>query len=181
MLPLMNQTHQSQNSSSRITIRTAAKLLAICLIAAAVPLALYVRVKSEDSTWFSKAENSVTRTKRAKEHVTVQAAGRGKPFLNLQDGREMSVTYRGDDAAVAALQSGAAQARALASADFDRNGTPDVVAGYALQWRRNNHRSARKPGCVRSHERLGFCAYATGIQPRIVVGGRGCLFRPCFA
>ncbi len=43
----------------------------------------------------------------------------------------MSVTYRGDQAAVAALQSGGAQARALASADFDRNGTPDVVAGYA--------------------------------------------------
>src|SRR5215213_4798125 len=63
--------------------------------------------------------------------ITVHAAGRGKPFLNLQDGREMSVNYRGDQAAVAALQNGAAQARALASADFDRNGTPDVVAGYA--------------------------------------------------
>ena len=44
----------------------------------------------------------------------------------------MTVTYRGDQAAVAALQSGAAQARALASADFDRNGTPDVVAAYAF-------------------------------------------------
>ena len=62
----------------------------------------------------------------------MQAAGRGKPFLNLQDGRKMSVAYRGDQAAVAALQSGAAQARALASADFDRNGTPDVVAGYSF-------------------------------------------------
>ncbi len=61
MRPLMNQTHQSQTPSSRITIRTVAKLLAICLIAAAVPLALYVRVKSEDSARFSKAEDSVTR------------------------------------------------------------------------------------------------------------------------
>ena len=59
--------------------------------------------------------------------ITVNAAGRGKPFLNLQDGRQMSVNYRGDSAATAALQSGSAQARALASADFDRNGTPDVV------------------------------------------------------
>src|SRR5215212_728234 len=69
--------------------------------------------------------------KTAAGAITVHAAGRGKPFLNLQDGRGMSVNYRGDQAAVATLQNGAAQARALASADFDRNGTPDVVAGYA--------------------------------------------------
>src|SRR5262249_59001115 len=40
--------------------------------------------------------------------------------------------YRGDRACVEALGSGAAQPRALASADFDRNGTPDVVASYAF-------------------------------------------------
>jgi hypothetical protein len=51
--------------------------------------------------------------------------------MNLQDGRGMSVNYRGDRNAVAALQNNAAQARALAAADFDRNGTPDVVAGFA--------------------------------------------------
>ncbi len=133
MRPPMNQTHQTQTSSARITIKTAAKLLAIFLIVVAVPLALYVRVKSESSAgWFTKAEDSVARVKRPKGAVTVQAANRGKPFLNLQDGHEMSVTYRGDQAAVAALQSGGAQARALASADFDRNGTPDVVAGYGF-------------------------------------------------
>ncbi|HEU4931628.1 MAG TPA: hypothetical protein VFT48_06080, partial [Pyrinomonadaceae bacterium] len=132
MRPHINQAHTPQTPSTRITIRTAAKLLAIFLIVVAVPLALYVRVKSESSAgWFSKAEDSVARTKRPKEAVTVQAANRGKSFLNLQDGRQMSVTFRGDQAAVAALQSGGAQARALASADFDRNGTPDVVAGYS--------------------------------------------------
>jgi hypothetical protein len=113
-------------------IKTAAKLMAICLVVAAVPLAFYVRVKSEDSAKLRAAENPLEFTKRAKESVTVHAAGRGKPFLNFQDGREMSVKYRGDQAAVAALQSGGAQARALASADFDRNGTPDVVAGYSF-------------------------------------------------
>jgi hypothetical protein len=132
MRPLMNQTPKTPTPSSLIKIKSAAKLLAICLIVVAVPLALYVRVKSESSAgWFSKANDSVARTKRPKDAVTVQAANRGKPFLNLQDGRGMSVTYRGDQAAVVALQSGGAQARALASADFDRNGTPDVVAGYS--------------------------------------------------
>src|ERR1041384_3333956 len=128
MRPLMNKTHQSQNSSSRITIKAAAKLAAIFFLVVAVPLALYVRVQSEDSAkGSSKTEKSVELTKRAKEQVTVQAAGRGKPFLNWQDGRGMTVTYRGDDAAVAALQSGAAQARALASADFEGKGIPGVV------------------------------------------------------
>ena len=109
----------------------------------------------------------------------MHAADRGRSFLNFQDGHEMTVTYRGDQAAVAALQSGAAQARALASADFDRNGTPDVVAAFAFNGAGIITASARKPGCVRSQGRFGFCAYATGLQPRIVVAGRGCLFRPC--
>ncbi|MGZ5537274.1 MAG: FG-GAP repeat domain-containing protein, partial [Chthoniobacterales bacterium] len=63
--------------------------------------------------------------------VTVQAAGRGKPYLNLTDGREMQVEYVGDGSLREALQSGQARARALASADLDGNGTPDLVAGYA--------------------------------------------------
>src|ERR1044072_4594172 len=131
--PFISQTHQSQASSSRITIRAAAKLLALFFVVVAVPFALYVRVKSESSAgWFSAAEKSVARIRRPKEQVTVQAAGRGRAFFNLQDGHAISATYRGDQAAVAALQNGGAQARALASADFDRNGTPDVVAGYAF-------------------------------------------------
>jgi len=44
----------------------------------------------------------------------------------------MQVNYKGDSALTTALQNGAAQARSLASADFDRNGTPDVVSGYAF-------------------------------------------------
>src|ERR1044072_7157177 len=126
MRPRMNPTHQTQ-TQVQITIRTAAKLLALCLIVAAVPVALYVRVKSAASS----ASNSkiVELTKKSKGQGTVQAAGRGRPFLNLKDGRDMTVTYRGDRAAATALQTGAAQPRA--SADFRRSGIPDVVAGYS--------------------------------------------------
>src|SRR5258705_6490978 len=127
MRPVMNQLQQTHRLFSRMVTRTRLQLLTIGLIVVSVPLALYVRVKSEDSVALSK--NSVVLTKTSKGQVTVHAAGRGKPFLNLQDGREMSVNYRGAQEAAAALQSGSA--RALASADFDRNGTPDVVAGYA--------------------------------------------------
>jgi len=64
--------------------------------------------------------------------ITVHAAGRGKPFLNFQDGSSMKSIYRGDSVLANALQTGSAQARSLASADFDLNGAPEMVTGYAF-------------------------------------------------
>src|ERR1043165_2695054 len=129
MRPVSNKTHQNPSLFSRITTRTLFQLLAIGLIVGLLPVVLYVRVKSAASV--ASSPKFVELTKKSKGQVTVQAAGRGKPFLNLRDGQDMTVTYRGDRAAATALQSGAAQARSLASADFDRNGIPDVVAGYS--------------------------------------------------
>ena len=108
-------TRQTRISLFPMTAGASIKLLVVCLVIAAVPVALYVRVDSKES----------------KTAVTVQAAGRGNSYLNLHDGREMQVKYRGDQVSSEALQSGAARARALASADLDDNGTPDVLAGYA--------------------------------------------------
>ncbi len=64
--------------------------------------------------------------------VTVQAAGRGKPFFNFADGRQMAHVFRVQNDASRALQSGRATPRALASADLDGNGTPDLVVGYDI-------------------------------------------------
>ncbi len=122
MGPLNTLAH-TQVSSLLITSKTAIKLLLICLVIAAVPLALYVRVDS-------KSPKTAVDSKAA---VTVRAsASGGTPYLKVQDGREMTVGYRGDQALSDALRSGAAEPRALASADIDHNGTPDVVAGYSF-------------------------------------------------
>ncbi|MGH9871572.1 MAG: DUF4214 domain-containing protein [Pyrinomonadaceae bacterium] len=67
----------------------------------------------------------------SKAAATVQAAGRGTPYFHFRDGREMEVAYRGDEGLATALRSGSTQSRALASMDFDRNGTPDLVAGFS--------------------------------------------------
>jgi predicted outer membrane repeat protein len=99
------------------------------LVVAGVGISNSSAVKNTLSALSVKTESAAS-TKTPTGAIAVHAAGRGKPFLNLKDGREMSVEYRGDQLAVAALQNGVAQARSLASADFDRNGTPDVVAGY---------------------------------------------------
>src|SRR5262249_37244710 len=62
--------------------------------------------------------------------VTGHAAGRAGAFFYFQDGPPISADFSG--AAAQALQSGQAQARALASGDLDGNGTPDVIAGYGF-------------------------------------------------
>src|SRR5215213_711545 len=130
----LDQSHKSPRRVFRVSIRTAFKLLAICLIAVSVPLALYVRVKSEYAAALFNDSGAVKAgvKKASKCEVIVRAAGRGMPYLNVQDGRKASGEYRGDSALASALQNGPAQARALASADFKRNGIPAVVAGYAF-------------------------------------------------
>ncbi|HEV8589686.1 MAG TPA: hypothetical protein VGQ72_12475 [Pyrinomonadaceae bacterium] len=77
------------------------------------------------------ALNVGTRKAESRSLVTVSAADRARPYFNFQDGRAVSVDYRGQDLAVQDLRSGEAQPRAIASADMDGNATPDVVVGYA--------------------------------------------------
>src|SRR5262249_20514791 len=63
--------------------------------------------------------------------VSIQAAGRGNPYLNLSDGHELFTNYVGDPQLVEALESNQAKPLSLASADFDEDGVPDLVSGYA--------------------------------------------------
>src|ERR1043165_2764143 len=105
--------------------------LVVMLVLGGVGITHSSAVKSTLSVITGSSEAAAPR-KITAGAIPVHAAGRGKPFLNFKDGRSMKVVYRGESALTSALQSGAAQARTLASADFDRNGTPDVVAGFAF-------------------------------------------------
>src|SRR5215213_10392909 len=109
--------------------RILAFTVVVMLVLAGVGISNSSAVKSTLSVLTGNSELATPR-KSTPGAVTVHAAGRGKPYLNFQDGRSMKVVYRGESALANALQNGAAQARSLASADFDRNGTPDVVAGF---------------------------------------------------
>src|SRR5690242_11342100 len=105
----------------RVTLR----LLSICTIVA-VPVAVFLHVKSGRLDPRRDAAIPIDHG----GHVSVHAEGRGAPIMRLQDGHETRVLYRGDQEAIASLENGSARSRSLASADFDGNGTPDVVAGY---------------------------------------------------
>jgi hypothetical protein len=114
MYPVKNPTRQKYFTLFPLTVRRTIKLLVGCLVMAAVPLAVYVRVDSKDS----------------KGAVTVQAAGRSGPYLTLQNRYELRAEYRGEQSVIQAMQSGQAKPRALASADLDGDASPDLLAGY---------------------------------------------------
>ncbi|MGH9944285.1 MAG: FG-GAP repeat domain-containing protein, partial [Pyrinomonadaceae bacterium] len=59
----------------------------------------------------------------------IRAAGRGGPAVRLADGRDVLADYEGEPSLVQAL--GQAEPLGLASADFDEDGVPDLVGGYA--------------------------------------------------
>ena len=58
--------------------------------------------------------------------ITVHAAQRGNPHMNLLDGHAVKTNFVGSSGS---MQN--AQPLALASADFDEDGVPDLLSGYA--------------------------------------------------
>jgi all-beta uncharacterized protein/S-layer family protein len=68
---------------------------------------------------------------RPSGQVSIQAAGRGNPAVNLTDGRDVLTSFVGEAELVQALSENRAQGLSLASADFDEDGVPDLVSGYA--------------------------------------------------
>jgi hypothetical protein len=66
-------------------------------------------------------------SKQASIHVT----GQTWPEINLSAGHEIVAAYQGDEQLQQALMQNQAQALALTSADFDEDGVPDLVSGYA--------------------------------------------------
>lgn len=58
----------------------------------------------------------------------IPAAGRGIPWAHLQEARPLAMIGGGETAAILAAQ---ARPTALAAADFDEDGVPDLVAGFA--------------------------------------------------
>ncbi|MBA2524189.1 MAG: VCBS repeat-containing protein [Pyrinomonadaceae bacterium] len=70
---------------------------------------------------------------RLSESISVRAAGHGNPTINLTDGHDILTNYAGPGELEIALEQNQAQPRSLASADFDEDGVPDLVSGYAYQ------------------------------------------------
>jgi uncharacterized repeat protein (TIGR01451 family) len=62
--------------------------------------------------------------------ISVRAAGRGAPWINLRDGYDLPADYQGTSKTSQALKANQARPVALASADFDEDGIADLVSAY---------------------------------------------------
>ncbi len=65
------------------------------------------------------------------DRVTVRAAGRGNPLINLRDGIDLKTAYVGAAETRQPLEPGRSMPLALAVGDFDEDGVPDVIGGFA--------------------------------------------------
>src|SRR5262249_47595567 len=68
---------------------------------------------------------------RLSSTTTIRAQGRSNPQINLSDGREVLTDYEGPAELVRVLRANLAAPLASAAGDFDEDGVPDLVIGYA--------------------------------------------------
>src|SRR5437660_4637948 len=72
---------------------------------------------------------------RLNEQVSIREIGPHDPRLSLVNGHDLVSSYQGPAKLQRALEQNEAQALSLASADFDEDGVPDLVSGYAYDGR----------------------------------------------
>jgi hypothetical protein len=106
-----------------------------CAIVAALGLACVFSAgwfaRAGDAPALPSARLSVPQLATFDKQVTVRAADKGRPFVRLTDGHALSTDYEGPEELRSQLEQNEATPLALASADFDEDGVPDLVGGYA--------------------------------------------------
>src|SRR5438128_3039294 len=75
-------------------------------------------------------DKAPARLARLSETISVHAAGRGNPTINLSDGHDLLTSYVGPEELRSVLEQNQAEPLSLASADFDEDGVPDLISGY---------------------------------------------------
>ncbi len=100
-------------------------------LAAAIILALTTMV------WLSRSEKSAAETPpktqlaRWSGQTRISAEGRGNPWINVRDGEDLITDFAGAAELRASFENSNSRPISITTADFDEDGTPDIVTGYA--------------------------------------------------
>jgi hypothetical protein len=103
-------------------------LVGLCLLQSLLPGGFSLLQKTNAE---SVKKSPTIEFARMNQEIAIQAARRGKPFVDLTDGHELLAAYEGEAALQSQLESNQARPLALASADYDEDGMPDLVSAYA--------------------------------------------------
>src|SRR2546423_171029 len=102
-----------------------------CLLCVALVLSL---LAAWPSRWLSRAATSPARLTSARATMSAQVSARApqdsNPFVHLADGRAVLTAYDGPAELQSAFERNEVKPLALATADFDEDGVPDLVCGY---------------------------------------------------
>src|SRR6185503_5516460 len=88
---------------------------------------IYIATASADK---AKPNLQLLRAARLSDTVSVRSTVRPTPSINFSDGRDLVTDYDRADRARIALEDNTASPAALASADFDKDGAPDLICAY---------------------------------------------------
>jgi uncharacterized repeat protein (TIGR01451 family) len=141
-------------------------------VSGAVSLALLITLGCGFAYLARAPKASATRLSHLSQSISVHASGLGSHVINFADGRDVLTSYSGPAALTQALQQNAAQPLALASADFDEDGVPDLICGYGqsssgiISWLRGNVDSIY-PNSPEAHKRkiAGEFTHAPFLSP----------------
>ena len=111
------------------------RTLAFITILALCSIPFFVHTFTKGKTRGSQPNFQPGKLARLSETISIHAAGRGNPTINLSDGHDLLTSYVGPDELRQALERNLAEPLSLASADFDEDGVPDLISGYAYNGR----------------------------------------------
>ena len=109
---------------------TAITLILICSTALGALPELSIGFLAPISNSLLSTNRAIEPRKGIEGQITLHAAGRGFPHINLADGREIAAGYAGPQHLAQALLQGQSRPLAIAAGDFDRDGTQDLICGY---------------------------------------------------
>ena len=108
---------------------TRTSFIAVFLLLVIAPMVVFLATKEATI----EAKDAASMKAGWNPTIEINARGRGNPWINVSDGRQISGQFNGPSDLKGDFENGVALSRSIATADFDEDGTPDIVSGYAAR------------------------------------------------